>query len=107
MPTGRSAQPQIHRFTYFPFLDYVKHPDMLEEFMSLCLDERLQLELSSGASTIKSLSAGQRQMTTRGVNKGVKEEVRISLVKQMMDCKEELDRETYTEFIVTVLRLMT
>ena len=106
LPGGRSAQPQIQRFTYFPFMDYVRHPDMLEEFMSLCVDERLQLELSSGASTIKSLSTAHRQMTTRGVNKGAKEEVRVSLVKQMTECKEELDRDVYIEFIVNVLRLM-
>lgn len=109
LPTGRAAQPQIHRFVYLPFMEYVQHPDLLEEFMALASDERLQLELSASGLAVKQQSGSSgngRMMTTRGVNKGAKEEVRQSLVKQMSDSRLDVGRDLILRFIVHVLPLI-
>jgi hypothetical protein len=90
-------------FAYQPFAVFVKEPDILEHFMCLC--ERLTLNLGLTSVTIKSLSQRQQQsMTTRGVHKGVKEEQRNSLIKQMTECTTTpIDSQLFIDFILTVL----
>lgn len=89
-------------FAYQPFAMFVKEPDILEHFMCLC--ERLTLNLGLTSVTIKSLSQRQQQsMTTRGVHKGVKEEQRNSLIKQMTECTTLIEPQMFIDFILTVL----
>ena len=100
MPTTRSTQ-TVHRFVYLPFCDYVFHPDILEEFMYLASEERLSMELKPPAMTV-----GSKSMTTRGVNKGAKEEVKSCLVSQMKTSQIHMDDSHFINFILTLRHSM-
>lgn len=104
LPVGKaSAQAAVHKFTYLEFFDYVFNPDILEEFMALAADERLVLDLSAISNqTIKPMTT--KSMTTRGVNKGAKEEVRVALVSQMRNSKSLVDNTLLIDFILNYMK---
>ena len=87
-------------FSYVNFLDYVFNGDMLEEFMALAVSDELTIELkilgTGGAMKSKS-------MTTRGVNKNAKEEIRNALTNQIRLSKGDPDIDLFIRFIGTEL----
>ncbi|KAI1303683.1 Integrator complex subunit 10 [Halotydeus destructor] len=97
---GGRGQPNSHRFTYMTFMDYVFIPDILEEFMSLASNDHLVLELSPGLGT----KPAGKSMTTRGVNKGAKEEVKVALVNQMSRARNQIDDDMFIDFILKSMR---
>lgn len=101
-PGRASAQAAAHKFCYPTFFDHVFNPDILEEFMSLSSDERLVLELNVPAGP--SLKPPTKSMTTRGVNKGAKDEVRGALITQMKVSKYSLDNSAFVQFILNEMR---
>jgi hypothetical protein len=96
LPSGRSAQPLIHRFVYLDFSNLVFNPDILEEFMFLAnMEVRLNMELKPSTPT-----ASSKSMTTRGVNKGVKEEVKTFLKEQIKaSVDKNLNEQHFLHFI--------
>lgn len=91
-------QQSITKFVYPHFLNYVFIPDVLEEFMSL-VQEGFTLEIKGGSSTLPSIKSTSKTMTTRGVNKGFKEEMKAALVLQMKSAKTTIPNELFIEFI--------
>lgn len=100
--TTKSVQPQVHKFTYLPFLDYIVHPDILEEFMAIASDERINLEIKPVQAA--SMKGTGKSMTTRGVNKGAKEEVRGCLISQMKKPNAKLTPALFIDFILNQLK---
>lgn len=100
--TTKSVQPQVHKFTYLPFLDYIVHPDILEEFMAIASDERVNLEIKPVQAA--SMKGTAKSMTTRGVNKGAKEEVRGCLITQMKKPNAKLTSALFIDFILNQLK---
>lgn len=96
---SKAVQPGLHKFSYPPFSEYVFLPDFLEEFAYLATDERLTLVLHCPTASTQTKS-----MTTRGVNKGAKEELRSSLVSQMKRSRNAVDSELMIDFISSTLR---
>ena len=102
LPTGKAAaQAPTHKFVYPYFTDYVLHPDILEEFMALVSEEKLLLELSP---SIVGGRQSSKSMTTRGVNKGAKEEIRTLLIQQMQKWRSELDDKLFMKFITNEMK---
>ena len=99
--SGRSSQTAQHKFIYPHFYDYVFTPDQLEEFMSLASDERLHLELKPPSAP--GSGAPAKSMTTRGVNKGAKEEVKIGLMNQMKKSKTSIEDAFLLDFVLNQL----
>ncbi|CAN0370659.1 unnamed protein product [Lampetra fluviatilis] len=72
---------------YENFFNYVTNVDMLEEFAFLRTPEggRVQLELLPNQAIIT-----KQQTVTRGVTKGVKEDFRLAMERQVSRCAEPL-----------------
>lgn len=96
-----SMATHVHKFVYPFFVDYVFNPDILEEFMALASDERLHMELNQRT---ESGMIATKSMTTRGVNKGAKEEVRTTLINQMRSSRAFLDNSLLIQFILEKMR---
>lgn len=74
-------------FSYPDFTTYIICPDFSEEFMYLYTHEnKIQLELSVPAAT--SLT---RRIGTRGADKGIKDEFKQLIRKQMARSNEDID----------------
>ncbi|EDO31262.1 predicted protein, partial [Nematostella vectensis] len=72
--------------TYRSFFDYVVNIDMLEEFAHMNNEGILKLDFLP-----KSSSATRARTVTRGVNKGVKEDFRSAMEKQVMRSDESIE----------------
>ncbi|RWS17450.1 integrator complex subunit 10-like protein [Dinothrombium tinctorium] len=94
------------KFTYPLFLDYIVNPDILEEFMALVNLDNYNLELKgmffNNSGVISKAAA--KSMTTRGVNKNVKEEIRNALILQMRNSKVVVDKQLLINFIVNEVK---
>uniref|UniRef100_A0A7N8YE47 Integrator complex subunit 10 n=1 Tax=Mastacembelus armatus TaxID=205130 RepID=A0A7N8YE47_9TELE len=80
-------------FQYENFFNYVTNIDMLEEFAYLRTPEggRIQLELlPNQGMLIKSQSVCLHHTVTRGITKGVKEDFRLAMERQVSRCGENL-----------------
>lgn len=74
-------------FSFPDFTTYIICPDFLEEFMYLYTHEnKIQLELS--APTATSLT---RRIGTRGADKGIKDEFKQLIRKQMARSNEDIE----------------
>uniref|UniRef100_A0A672YNF3 Integrator complex subunit 10 n=1 Tax=Sphaeramia orbicularis TaxID=375764 RepID=A0A672YNF3_9TELE len=82
-------------FQYENFFNYVTNIDMLEEFAYLRTPEggRIQLELLPNQGMLINWhhdSAHSRSVLTRGITKGVKEDFRLAMERQVSRCGENL-----------------
>ena len=104
--TSKVQSPQSQpKFSYPNFLNYIFIPDIIEEFMSMVEIGKMQVELKSSTSTLgTSLKTSSKIITTRGVNKGVKEENRSALQQQMQVSKTQIPNELFIEFINKEIR---
>ncbi|CAG5126669.1 unnamed protein product [Candidula unifasciata] len=81
---------QMHgSFTYNTFFSYVHQVDILEEFAFLDTPEGGKVNLDIMPISTKALA--QQRTVTRGVNKGVKEDFRATLEKQVSSAAEPAD----------------
>ncbi|BFZ12741.1 hypothetical protein BsWGS_15780 [Bradybaena similaris] len=76
-------------FTYNNFFSYVHQVDILEEFAFLDTAEGGKVNLDIMPISTKALA--QQRTVTRGVNKGVKEDFRAALEKQVSSTAEAAD----------------
>jgi hypothetical protein len=93
------------KFVYSPFIEYVFNSDMLEEFMSLAVNDELSVELRIVSSPNGSLKP--KSMTTRGVNKNAKEEIRNALTSQIRTGQSQPPIDLFVRFIVNELSAFT
>ncbi|XP_067014792.1 integrator complex subunit 10 [Anabrus simplex] len=75
-------------FSYTPFASYVVNVDILEEFMYLSTEQGGSISLDIIPST---LSTSQRRISTRGADKGVKEDFKMAMRRQVARSSEPLD----------------
>jgi hypothetical protein len=121
----KSITPQclsaLTKFTYPDFFNYILDPNILEDFMAL-LNEGITLDIKSSkqaaattspgglnsqqinTSTTSSRSSGGstrsgKAITTRGVNKTFKEELKVALIAQMKSSSSLVPLDLITEFI--------
>ena len=89
---------QNAKFSYPLFMQYILNTDILEEFRSLISAENSKIDLCivKPAEIFK-----VKSMTTRGVNKNAKEEVKNSLINQMRSSKIRLDDDLFIDFITS------
>ena len=93
------------KFVYQNFFSYVFIPDIIEEFMSIADLGTILLELKPSTSTLGTpLKTSSKMMTTRGVNKGFKEESRSALIQQMKVSKTLIPNQLFIEFINKEIR---
>lgn len=97
---GPQSQP---KFVYHNFFSYIFVPDIIEEFMSIVDTGKVVLELKPSTSTLGT-PLSNKIITTRGVNKGVKEEIRTALQQQMQVSKTSLDSQLFVEFVNKEIR---
>ncbi|CAG7716413.1 unnamed protein product [Allacma fusca] len=74
------------------FGDFVFEPDFLEQFMSIANHEGKTVLLDIWPNTNGNTTGPSRRMATRGVDKGAKNEFRISMKRQMMKNGQGLHR---------------
>ncbi|XP_019620271.1 PREDICTED: integrator complex subunit 10-like [Branchiostoma belcheri] len=76
-------------FTYNIFFNYVINIDMLEEFAFLKTPEggKINLDLLPVSTT----AISRQRTVTRGVHKGVKEDFRLAMERQVARCSEHVD----------------
>ena len=79
---------QTKRFVYLDFASHVFHPEILEELMFL--SKEINMELKPVTSS--------KSMTTRGVNKNVKEEVK-TVIRDQMNKSVVLKEQNFIDFI--------
>jgi len=103
--------PKVHtlqsqpKFVYQHFFSYIFIPDIIEEFMSIVETKDILLELKPSNSALGApLKTSSKIITTRGVNKGFKEENRSALVQQMKVSKTQVPNELFIEFINKEIR---
>lgn len=105
--SSKSHAFQSHpKFVYPCFFNYIFIPDVIEEFMNLLemKDVTLELKPLSGSSLGAPLKTSSKGITTRGVNKGVKEEIKSSLISQMKISKTQVPNELFIDFINREIR---
>jgi len=81
---------QQRSFTYNNFFSYVFVVDILEEFAFLDTPEGAKISLDILSVSTKQIA--QQRTVTRGVNKGVKEDFRSSLEKQVGRLQESCSK---------------
>lgn len=102
------------KFTYPDFFDYIRNPEMIEDFIAL-LNQGYTLDIKSSAylmtsnpgmaavtTNVRSAAQNQRStkaITTRGVNKTFKEDLKVALIAQMRCSSFLLPIELVSEFI--------
>uniref|UniRef100_T1J3C9 Integrator complex subunit 10 n=1 Tax=Strigamia maritima TaxID=126957 RepID=T1J3C9_STRMM len=74
-------------FSYNLFFNYIIHIDMLEEFAYLANIGDINLDLLP----VSTSQIAKQRTVTRGVNKGVKEDLRSAMERQVARCEESLD----------------
>ncbi|XP_063232724.1 integrator complex subunit 10 isoform X2 [Bacillus rossius redtenbacheri] len=84
-------------FCYKLFRAYVVRPDILEEFMFLSTEQGGALPLGILSS---SQHSGQRRISTRGADKGVKEDFKLAMKQQVARCREPVD-DLVVKFLVS------
>ena len=95
----------LQKFVYQIFFSYIFIPDIIEEFMSIADKGAVLLELKPSTSTLGTpLKTSSKMMTTRGVNKGFKEENRSALIQQMKVSKTQIPNQLFIEFINKEIR---
>ena len=89
------------KFSYPSFMQYILNTDVLEEFRALASADNCKIELAilKPAETLK-----VKTMTTRGVNKNVKEEIKNALINQMRSSSIRIDDDRFIEFITNELK---
>ena len=89
------------KFSYPSFMQYILNTDILEEFRALaCADAaKIELAIMRPTETLK-----VKTMTTRGVNKNVKEEIKNALISQMRSSRIRLDDDLFVRFITSELK---
>jgi hypothetical protein len=93
------------KFVYQYFFNYIFIPDIIEEFMSIVEMKDILLELKQSNATLGApIKTSSKIITTRGVNKGAKEEIRALLVQQMKVSKTQIPNELFTDFINKEIR---
>lgn len=105
------------KFTYPEFFQYVKNPSFIEDFMAL-LNQGYTLDFKdstsvtmqstmSQQSTSRSSSAtptrASKAITTRGVNKSFKEDLKVALTAQMKNSTTFVPLDKVIEFIQAFL----
>lgn len=105
------------KFTYPDFFYFVQDPNILEDFMAL-LNDGYTLDIKSAQGTSSALARGQagasrssgsaplrsgKAITTRGVNKSFKEDLKVALVAQMKHSCAIVPFELVVEFIQSPL----
>lgn len=107
------------KFTYPEFFSYIRNPNIIEDFMSL-LNQGYTLDIkgpgtgntgsgsqnSTGSSTrgnIGSSTRSSKMITTRGVNKTFKEDLKVALISQMKNSSIVLPLELIVEFLQEAL----
>lgn len=88
-------------FAYSLFFNYVINIDILEEFAFLREEGRLTLDILPVSTKI----LAQTRTVTRGVNKGVKEDFRAALERQVIRSEESIDavlRQFFTEEVAAL-----
>lgn len=111
----KSSTPQTlsasTKFTYPEFFKYIKNPNIIEDFMAM-LNQGYTLDIkgtsapntasSSQSSTTGTTTASTRSnkmVTTRGVNKTFKEDLKVAQVSQMRDSSILLPLDLIMEFM--------
>lgn len=89
------------KFSYPSFMQYILNTDVLEEFRALASTDSCKIELAivKPAETLK-----VKTMTTRGVNKNVKEEIKNALINQMRSSSIRIEDDRFIEFITNELK---
>lgn len=104
------------KFTYPEFFHYIRNPNIIEDFMAM-LSQGYTLDIKSSSNssqnaayatqgrsaTNSSLSRSGKAITTRGVNKSFKEDLKVALVAQMKSSSFLTSLEMISEFIQTLL----
>lgn len=125
----KSTTPQclsaLTKFTYPDFFNYILDPNILEDFMAL-LNEGITLDIKNSrqASTTTSPGGSSSQqtntstassrsssgstrsgkaITTRGVNKTFKEDLKVALIAQMKNSSPLVPLDLIAEFVQTSL----
>lgn len=88
------------KFSYPSFMQYILNTDILEEFRALVSADAVKIELAIMRPT-ETLKV--KTMTTRGVNKNVKEEIKNALISQMRSSRIRLDDDLFVGFITNEL----
>lgn len=91
------------KFSYPSFMQYILNTDILEEFRSLVSADNCKIELC----IVKPTEPKIKTMTTRGVNKNAKEEIKNALINQMRCSKIRLDDDLFINFIINELKDFT
>ncbi|XP_066304856.1 integrator complex subunit 10-like [Branchiostoma lanceolatum] len=79
-------------FTYNIFFNYVINIDMLEEFAFLKTPEGGKINLD--LLPVSTIAISRQRTVTRGVHKGVKEDFRLAMERQVARCSEHVDTLT-------------
>uniref|UniRef100_A0A6G1S950 Integrator complex subunit 10 n=1 Tax=Aceria tosichella TaxID=561515 RepID=A0A6G1S950_9ACAR len=123
----KSTTPQclsaLTKFTYPDFFNYIFDPNILEDFMAL-LNEGITLDIKNSrqgstatspsnsqlnnTSTASSRSSGGstrsgKAITTRGVNKTFKDDLKVTLIAQMKNSSALVPLDTIADFVQTSL----
>ncbi|KAK3107684.1 hypothetical protein FSP39_019808 [Pinctada imbricata] len=77
-------------FIYNLFFNYVINVDILEEVTFLKSQEGGKINLDILCISTKAIA--QQRAVTRGVNKGVKEDFKVAMEKQVSRCEENIDK---------------
>lgn len=115
------------KFTYTEFFQYIRNPNIIEDFMALLSQGyTLDIKSTSNAPTLSSASHGRglsssqgsssgrnasggstsrsgKAITTRGVNKSYKEDLKVALIGQMKSSSFFMTLEMLSDFIQTNL----
>ncbi|KAK3580142.1 hypothetical protein CHS0354_013417 [Potamilus streckersoni] len=89
MQAVKKIQKQGH-FTYNSFFNYVINIDILEEFAFIQTPEGGKVNLDILPVSAKAIA--QQRTVTRGVNKGVKEDFRVTMEKQVRRSDESVEK---------------
>lgn len=115
------------KFTYPEFFQYIRNPNIIEDFMAM-LSQGYTLDIkSNGATGLTSAAQGRggnysqgsggssrnisnnplprsgKAITTRGVNKSFKEDLKVALIAQMKNSSFLISLEMISEFIQSLL----
>lgn len=80
---------KLGSFTYNLFFNYIINIDVLEEFAFLRIMDSGRISLDILPTSTKTLA--QQRTVTRGVNKGVKEDFKVAMEKQVARSSENLE----------------
>lgn len=117
------------KFTYSEFFQYIRNPNIIEDFMAM-LSQGYTLDIKNSANSAQgvasasqgrggncsqgsggsgrnasnnSLSRSGKAITTRGVNKSFKEDLKVALIAQMKSSSFLASLELISDFIQTLL----